>query len=128
MPGWLWPSLLVSAVVTLPLTVFLFIYYIKGLTDASATKLGRFVSFCVPALFLLILLVGWTMSFDLVKWLCHANVISLAAFMYMLYNEKDVPVRYARGVFSRIPAPLVTVYGVAYASVVMPFFNKGAMK
>ena len=127
-PVRLWIELAMSTAVALPVIIFLFIYYLRCAADRSSASLGRFIGFCVPALFLLIMIVGCCMSFDLCKWLSHAYVISLAFFMYMLYREKDAAAAYARGVISRIPAPLAAVYGVIYAGVVMPFFTLGAMK
>lgn len=127
-PVRIWGELAITAGVALPVTVSLFVFYIKGVADKSAQKLRRFVCLCVPALFALVLLVGGGLSFDKVKWFSHAYVIALASFMYMLYREKDAAAAYARGVISRIPAPLAAVYGVIYAGVVMPFFTLGAMK
>ena len=107
--------IVVPLLAVLPVVALIFRYCIGELKNRQAPGLRRFVFLCMPALFLMSLLVSWPLSFDFFKWIDFAFLPLAASFLYVVYREREPVLERIEAYTKALPFPLVALYCTAYA-------------
>ncbi len=111
--------ILVPLLAIAPVIVLIFRYCFAELRNRENSRLRRFVFFCMPALFLLTVLVSWPLSFDYLKWTGFAFLPLFASFLYVLYREPEPTAAFVRRAVSAFSFPGIAVYCSVYALCVL---------
>lgn len=107
-------TILIPLLAVSPVLALIFRYCFVQLKDKENPKLRRFVFFCMPALFLLGILVSWPLSFDFLKWLDFAFLPLFASFLYVLYREPQKTAAFIRNAVSAFSFPQIAAYCSVY--------------
>ena len=103
----------------IPVLVLIFRFCSAELRNKQNQKLRRFVFFCMPTLFCLILFVTSLVSHDTVKWIDYAYTPLLTSFLYVLYREPEKTAAFVRRAVSAFNPTQIGMYASIYAFFVL---------
>ncbi|MBR5422667.1 MAG: hypothetical protein IK108_01530 [Clostridia bacterium] len=109
-------------IAAVPILLLLEGFFLRRVRDKRICLLRRFSYFCMGAMFFVTLLITTLFSFDYIKWLSYSLLLLFSSFLFVLSRERDAALGYLKKVFARIPLPVIVVYFIAYASVVLDIY------
>ncbi len=102
-----------------PVVGLIFRFCGSELRNKQNPRLRRFVFFCMPTLFVLILFVTTFVSHDTIKWIDYSYLPLLTSFLYVFYREPERTAAFIRRALRAFNPTQIGMYVSVYAFFVL---------
>jgi len=107
----------ISAVLLTPLMAFFYKHIFRLFKSIDGNRLKKFSVFLMMVQFPFTLILGYTFSLDIIRWVSHAFIISFVMFLYVLYREEQTRTEVLEAVEKIRAVPATYIYLLAYCFV-----------